>query len=593
MNPNLKIQEFIVGQYGVSIAVKLKCDLDIRVRSPKVTVMFSDGVSDRRLPMIVESVQATRDLKHCIIYAKYTYFINLLFIPYDPNATISVSVSLSYGDNYYEKIPFVLSRDIDFENEFFQIEVDPGMTEISLKNKEVQNNQYFGLPFLRACKTIISTLYRLVLLLVSIALIPLFLLDAVVSKLGISRVSKQNKSTGIKWFLSHVRWRMASFIKADISIKEMKNWYLKAMYRCYSRRKIVRNRVTFLSSRRDDMTGNLAFIYDRIKDNANLDIQVLLDPSVFSKMSFKNIRRLSYLCATSRVLLIDDFFPTLNRYELRKDTKLIQLWHACGAFKTFGFSRLGKKGGPTQNSKNHRNYDYAIVSSNEIAKYYAEGFGIPIERVKATGVPRTDIFFDQAYKNRVVNEFYEKYPKLKDKKIILFAPTFRGNGKESAYYPQNRFDPARIYEETNGEYAILIKHHPFVQDEIEIDPQYKDYIINMSDQSEINDLLFVTDVLITDYSSVVFEASLLDIPMLFYAYDLNRYIATRDFYCEYELFVPGKIVQSQSSLISAIEKQDFEAEKIDSFKKQFFDYLDGHSTERVVELIMDIVKEGI
>lgn len=105
----------------------------------------------------------------------------------------------------------------------------------------------------------------------------------------------------------------------------------------------------------------------------------------------------------------------------RKGNTLIQLWHACGAFKTFGCSRMGKKGGQNLKSPNHRNYDYATVSSDEIRKFYAEGFGLPIEKVVATGVPRTDIFFDKAYKEKVTKEFYEKYPKLKDKKILLFA----------------------------------------------------------------------------------------------------------------------------------------------------------------------------
>ena len=107
----------------------------------------------------------------------------------------------------------------------------------------------------------------------------------------------------------------------------------------------------------------------------------------------------------------------------------------------------------------------------------------------------------------------------------------------------------------------------------------------------MNDLLFVTDVLITDYSSVVFEASLLDIPMVMYAYDLDRYISSRGFYYEYEDMAPGKIVRTYSDLVNCIETQDFENEKLQEFKKRFFDDLDGRSTVRAGELIVECTKK--
>lgn len=94
-------------------------------------------------------------------------------------------------------------------------------------------------------------------------------------------------------------------------------------------------------------------------------------------------------------------------------------------------------------------------------------------------------------------------------------------------------------------------------------------------------------MLVTDYSSVIFEASLLNIPMMFYAFDLYDYIASRDFYYDFEGFVPGKIVFSENELINAINKKDFESEKVDGFKNKFFDDLDGKSSERVTDLILE------
>lgn len=590
----MKIQELMLQDHCFTISVQIQCKYNVFVRSPKVNIVFHDGEQTRNLPMRIETTHLSESKEEIIIIAKYTYRLNCIFIPYNPLKEISCTIDLAYGNEYEAGLAFTLDNEIEIDHCDYNIVVNEEQNKILFKpvleaSIETTDNSFFQ-QTKYVLKVILKRLYMCFSIFVAIMLLPYFVLDSIATKLRLSPSVKGNTNKGLKWFLVHIRCRFSAFIKYNVSITKFKGRYLNYTYQRAQKKKVVPNRVTFLSSRRDDMTGNLAFVYDELKDRADLDIQVLLDSSSFKDMSLRNIRHLSYLCATSKVILIDDFFPTLNRYQLKSDTKLIQLWHACGAFKTFGFTRLGKKGGPTQRSLNHRNYDYAIVSSQTIAKYYAQGFGISEHKVVATGVPRTDIFFDAQYKEKIEKEFYTQYPKLKDKKILLFAPTFRGNGKESAFYPDSCFDPVRIYEEIKGEYAILIKHHPFVKKEFTIDEKYKDYIVDMSMHSEINDLLFVTDLVVTDYSSLIFEASLLNIPMLFYAYDLNRYIATRDFYYDYETFVPGKIVQNESNLIKAIVKQDFEQEKISSFRKRFFDHDDGKSTKRVVELVEHILK---
>ena len=164
------------------------------------------------------------------------------------------------------------------------------------------------------------------------------------------------------------------------------------------------------------------------------------------------------------------------------------------------------------------------------------------------------------------------------KKVILFAPTFRGNGKNSAYYEKKRFDPNRFIEALPEEYILLIKHHPFVDLTYNIKDRNASRIFDFSDKSEINHLLFITDVMITDYSSVVYEASILDIPMLFYAYDLENYISSRDFYTEYKNFVPGKIVRTQEELVDSILNNDCKQELVKDFCQKNFDIRDGKAS---------------
>ena len=370
--------------------------------------------------------------------------------------------------------------------------------------------------------------------------------------------------------------------------------FIRIIYSVICRKNpIVQNRISFMSCRRDTLGGNMLNVYDLIKDNPDIDFQFLLYSDANGHYKPQYLKRFLQLYATSRVVIVDDYFRMLNIVPKRRGVTLFQLWHACGAFKTFGFTRLGKEGGPQQVTVNHRMYDYAIVSSSKIAKHYAEGFGLSDEKIIATGIPRTDVFADENYAAEIKERLYSKYPALMNKKVLLFAPTFRGNGQMSAYYPLDALDIQKLYDDLGGEYAIIIKLHPFCKERYKVDEKYKDCIFDFSDKDELNDLLFITDLLITDYSSVVFEASLLDIPMLFYSFDLVDYVMDRDFYYEYEYFVPGKIVCNQNELTKSIINSDFDYNKVDNFKNLFFDNFDGNSTNRVADKILSVLKGEI
>ena len=249
-----------------------------------------------------------------------------------------------------------------------------------------------------------------------------------------------------------------------------------------------------------------------------------------------------------------------------------------------GFSRIGKPGGPNPRSLSHKNYSATITSSEFIRKNYAEAFGISIDKVYATGIPRTDVFFDEEYKNFIRSNLYIKFPQLENKKIILFAPTFRGNGQKSAYYNFEWIDFEKIKQEFGEEYCFVVKLHPFVHNVEEI-PEDDNFYLNMTQERDINDLLFITDILITDYSSVIFEASLLNINTVFYVPDLEEYTASRDFYYPFEEYMFGKMAKTQDELIAAIGQPENDEKKRVEFKKKFCGACDGKSTKRVVDTL--------
>ena len=188
----------------------------------------------------------------------------------------------------------------------------------------------------------------------------------------------------------------------------------------------------------------------------------------------------------------------------------------------------------------------------------------------------------------------EVFPECKTAKTVyMYAPTFRGNNANNAHFPFDKLDLTawgKFLDETDS--VLIVKLHPFVKRRIEIPDEYAHRILDASDYREVNDILFIVDVLITDYSSIIYEMSLLKKPMLFFAFDQKYYEATRDFYEPYEELVPGKIVHDFDELMTALKDKDYEFEKMDGFIKKNFKYTDGKSTDRVIDqLIMGIEPE--
>nr|WP_246484649.1 CDP-glycerol glycerophosphotransferase family protein [Virgibacillus salarius] len=347
---------------------------------------------------------------------------------------------------------------------------------------------------------------------------------------------------------------------------------------------INKRKISFASDSRSELNGNFYFVYEELyKRNLDIDVKFIFNERINNKKTFGDLAKTALQFATSKIILLDDFYPLVYPLKIRKNADLIQIWHAAGAFKTFGYSRIGRPGGPSPNSKNHKNYTKAVVSSEGVRENYAEGFGITVDKIYPAGIPRSDIFFDVKYKDYVRKTLTEKYPFIKGKKVILFAPTFRGNGQASAYYPFEILNLKKLYNELHEEYVFLFKIHPFVNNKLNIPYEYADFFFDLSDYREINDLLLITDILITDYSSVCFEFALLNKPMLFFAFDVEKYIEERDFYYNYFDFIPGPLLKTTSEIISTIKEQKFETEKIQSFVKYFFDDTLGNASKNVVD----------
>lgn len=581
----INILKLNVTETTLNIDVKVSGKYNPEVRNPIVTIIFTSGSKYRRLPVPIKTYLPETDLKSFFILAGYSYSIKDLYIDYDKPENIEVKLELTYGGDTYTDI--ILDKPDELKiissRQYLVSLANDGLS-IKLIRTAGDKGSANVIPVL--LNGLISFAWSFILFILAVIFMPIFTIEAILEAIGLTTTASPKKYKKIMGVIEHVRWRTELIMDRTIGLSTFKNLMTKFGFYLFKPFRLKENRITFISNRRNSISGNYESIYAELIKDKNIDIKTVLD----TKESFISCFKYGYYLASSKVILIDDYIRSVYEIRKRKDNYLIQVWHACGAFKAFGFSRLSKEGCWPQDSRSHRTYDYCLVSSRKVAKHYAEAFGMNVDRVIATGVPRTDIFFDEAYKRETRAKIFSAYPMLKDKKVILFAPTFRGSSKKEGNYPHYRFDYKKIFERFGDEYRIIIKHHPHVNNKPVIENEYKDRVIDLSKNEELNELLFVTDILITDYSSVIFEAALLDIPMLFYAFDLDEYISRRGFYCEYISFIPGKLVENMDEIIDALMVGEFEADKIIEFKKDFFDDLDGKSGKRASEFIKRLMK---
>ena len=476
-------------------------------------------------------------------------------------------------------LPYVFLNGIGYEKVEVRVELFQSGSRKAIGEPFYLDSKYFNKPQMNETGRFVELRWIVAFLLLPVAVISSLL----AGNKGRNALKKANQ---------HIkRWTGISF-----SLREFKTDYLKKQYEKSLSLPVKTNNVLFLSERKVEKGGNLALVYDELKNNKNLIITSFLKTKTVDRLSFKELRESARLMAEAGFIVLEDFYPQLHALDLRKETKVIQLWHACGAFKAFGFSRLHKPGGPEEESKNHRNYDKVFVSGEKMIPYYSEAFAIPEENVLPLGTPRTDIFFDEAYKEKIFEELFNQFPDFRGKRIMLFAPTFRGQGNKDAYYPDSAFQVKDFMGNMPEDVILIIKQHPFVKESLYIPQEYEDKVFDLSKKISINDLLFITDILITDYSSSIFEAALLDIPMVFYVFDEDSYRKDRDFYGDFDSFIPGVKAKSMDDLkkqvCKCLDSKSYVQYDTSEFKRIYLSAIDGKSTKRITEYLLELIEEG-
>lgn len=352
---------------------------------------------------------------------------------------------------------------------------------------------------------------------------------------------------------------------------------------------VKEKRIVLFNGHNHGLNGNLKVIKQEMEQRSETPQEFVLcakrdlfcSPGVWAKCkdAFCFFVKWPIQMATARRIFLNDNFLPLGFCRPSHKTQIIQLWHGAGAFKRFGLSSEKEEAVRKQVLRANQRVTHLFVTSKQVIPYYQEAFGISADKIYASGIPATDLYFREEQKRESQRRFYEKFPELSEKKLLLYTPTFRNTREENEAILQH-FDVEKIHQTLGDSWVLLIKMHPkYPCSHI---PQ-NSFCRNMTDYEENIDLYFVSDMLITDYSSTVVEYSLLDKPVILYAYDLRRY--DRGFYRDYESTVPGAVAHTEQELIHFLENKRAEDKKRQAFVTLQYDDRDGSSAGRILDIL--------
>lgn len=342
--------------------------------------------------------------------------------------------------------------------------------------------------------------------------------------------------------------------------------------------RIKNNRITFISLESNRLIQDFSLIYNAL-DKEKYDVRTCLIKHHHGLLGqfkyFLNCLKQMYYVYTSKLIILNDNNYVVSQFK-RKGVLVLQIWHACGAIKKFG--------NVIDRTYAVSNYDYVLSTSSYWKKPYSQAFSVKEENVLPLGMARNDELFDENKVEEYRNTLLKKYPILKNKKIILYAPTFRGNLYKG--FSTVDFDALSLLNQLGEEFVILYKFHPLLGN-VQLDSH--DRIINMNNE-DTHQLFCICNYMISDYSSIVFDYMILEKPMIFYVPDLNEYKKDLGVFVEIqELGLP--ICFDIQDVYKIINENQFDIDQIKQCKDIFFQYQDNQSVTRIVSFIDMVMKE--
>ncbi|SBO18535.1 CDP-glycerol glycerophosphotransferase family protein [Carnobacterium divergens] len=381
--------------------------------------------------------------------------------------------------------------------------------------------------------------------------------------------------------------------------KELFMGIIRILSLLYPSKKKAQNKIAYLMSFPRNDNGLILKIVEELEDtklilfyekNCQTEAQFFSTKGVeihSLERSFYFFRVVIFKLCQSKIIICDNYYAFLGALQLAKKSKVLQLWHANGAIKCFGWedkqtSQRTKLDQRRFSNVYHRFDDY-IVGSKKMGAVFQRSYGAKATQIKYLGYPRTDLFLDQKQLALTKKTIYAKHPRLKYKKLMLYAPTYRLTEQ------QVPINITQLEEAFGDEYFLVIKAHPHTVQSL-VEPVNKDFYYQALAEYKMEELLPMVDCLITDYSSLPFDYSLVRPTgnIIFYWYD---YIVQKNkigIQTDFDEWNPGTVVFTMDELIAAIHQ--IQPNDLAQFNQEWNEYNDGHSTKRMIAYLKKLVK---
>jgi teichoic acid ribitol-phosphate primase len=348
-----------------------------------------------------------------------------------------------------------------------------------------------------------------------------------------------------------------------------------------------RRRVVLATARLPVLEGNLLFIDAAIRRlRPGTPVVHLLEPYAYGLMGkvryLVRLARGTYYLQTSGLVIVDNAWLPVHVAPHRAGTTVVQVWHAAGALKRFGADALGGLEEPEATFL-HRYYDYAIASGEGGREPWSRALRTPLERVLPLGTPRTDLFYDDDALAAAKARILAAYPALAGRTVVLYAPTFRGRGRAKA--GSAALDASALRERLPATHALVLKSHP------NLDPAglvTAGFDVVADPGSDMNDWLAAADILVTDYSSSIYEWALLRRPLVLLVDDLEAYERDPGLYLDYRTEMIGVQVRDTAGVAAAITADEWDLTAYEAFVARNLGACDGRSSDRIVERFIPV-----
>ena len=359
-----------------------------------------------------------------------------------------------------------------------------------------------------------------------------------------------------------------------------------------------RKKVAIISRESDEKSLDIRLLEEEL---ASRGVELVTMCKLLEKGSF--LKSLGYVGETARqaktiagsdVVILDTYCIPASMLPHGKGTKIIQIWHALGAVKKFGWQTVGMPDGTSEKvakvMRMHKGYDYVISASDATAEHFAEAFGVPRSKIVKLGLPRIDYIrrvTTSPVKEETRERIYDKYPALRKakeegRKVVLYAPTFRRGDAPDVSGLAKALDPK--------EYFLIVKLHPLYRGDEAV--LRSDNVI-YDDAFETYDLLAAADAVVSDYSSLVLEATLADLPLYLYVYDIDEYGATTGLNIDFKNEAIGKYAFTDASELANALGEAYDMEALRRFRDKYIevDYDERSCTAQLADFVESLIEK--